>query len=170
MGYVTIAAQAMLATVFAWAGLGKVLRRGAYPRFLAELRAMRLVRPGAVPVVGALAVTAELTVAVLLLAPPLARSGFVLAGLTLAALTWAVGVTLRRGTAARCRCFGTAGRELGHRHVVRNGVLLAVAVVGAVPAGPSGAAFAGTVVGLCAGALAAVLVIRLDDVVDLFAT
>src|SRR5438876_556482 len=59
-----------------------------------------------------------------------ARPGGTLAlGLTvllLAVLTTGVVLAVRRDTGASCACFGATQQPLGWRHVVRNGILLAM--------------------------------------------
>jgi hypothetical protein len=94
-----------------------------------------------------------------------------LTGGLLAVFTAGVALAVRRGTGARCACFGAAEQPLGARHLVRNGLLLAavgvaalgIAVASAQPLGPAGTAMA-----VSAGAVGALLLIRLDDLVDLF--
>ncbi|OKI81719.1 MauE/DoxX family redox-associated membrane protein [Micromonospora sp. CB01531] len=94
-----------------------------------------------------------------------------LTSLLLAVLTTGVVLAVRRGTGARCACFGATERPLGRRHVVRNGILLA-SVAGALVAVALGAAYplapAGAAVALAAGAVGALILIRLDDLLDLF--
>jgi hypothetical protein len=104
-----------------------------------------------------------------------ARAGvalvLVLAGLLLAVLTTGVVLAVRRRTGARCACFGAAERPLGRRHVVRNSILLAfvaTALVGVLLGRTYPLPSAGTVIALMAGLVGALILIRLDDLVDLF--
>lgn len=125
----------------------------------------RTVRPVAVASVAAEAA------AVVLLATPARWSGaagFVLAAGLLAVFGWAVVRSVRAGNTAPCRCFGASSTPLGMRHVVRNGVLVLVALVGlagALAAGrvDLGAAFVAAGAGLVAG----VLVAAYDDIAEL---
>jgi hypothetical protein len=97
------------------------------------------------------------------------------AALLTAILAAGVAVVVHRGTRARCACFGaasggSAGRPLGRAHLLRNLGLLAVVAAGlaadAVTAGRP--APAGAVLAALAGAVAAVLLVRLDDLVAVF--
>lgn len=111
---------------------------------------------------------AEAAVVVLLAVPATRTAGFVAAAALLAVLTAGIAVVLARGTTAPCRCFGASATPLSARHLVRNGVLVVVAVLGlAAPAGPPGIGPA--LVATLAGAVAGLLVTVADDVVELFA-
>jgi hypothetical protein len=92
---------------------------------------------------------------------------FVVSAALLAVFTAAIGLLLRRGEPAPCYCFGVQDAPLGPAHLVRNLVLLAFAVVGALS--PAGTYDAGAVaLAVASGALVAVLAVRLDDLVALF--
>ena len=87
-------------------------------------------------------------------------------------LTAGVALVLRRGVRARCACFGSsAARPLGPPHLVRNVVLLAVAIVGlaASIAGATDAPVGASIVALAGGGVAGLLVTHLDELIDLFA-
>ncbi|MFC4049531.1 MauE/DoxX family redox-associated membrane protein [Actinomadura syzygii] len=89
-----------------------------------------------------------------------------LAGGLLAAFGAAIGrVVAGGGPRVSCRCFGTRSAPLGARHLVRNGVLLAACLLGLTASGPT--PVAGAVVAAAAGALAAVLIVSLDDLAHL---
>ncbi len=93
------------------------------------------------------------------------------AALLTTVLVLGVATVVRRGTRARCACFGAAsGRPLGRAHLVRNAILLAMLVCGLV-IGPlsHGSAGLGALVAAGAGALGALVFIRWDDLADLFA-
>ncbi|NDU77002.1 methylamine utilization protein MauE [Actinomadura sp. DSM 109109] len=110
----------------------------------------------------------EALVPPLLVAPVTAPIGFAVAAVLLAAFTAAIAASLRRGRRTACRCFGPSSVPLGPRHLVRNGALLTCAALGALaPAGlpPAG----GVAVAAAAGLAAAVLIVFLDDIVELFA-
>jgi hypothetical protein len=78
-------------------------------------------------------------------------------------------IVLRRGTRAGCLCFGATERLYGPRHLVRNGVLaaaaLAVAVLSEHPADLLAALIA-----ITAGAVAALVLVMSDELLDLFGT
>ncbi|MEU0403445.1 MauE/DoxX family redox-associated membrane protein [Streptomyces sp. NPDC006197] len=63
-----------------------------------------------------------------LVVPATARTGASVAGLLVAVFTAGIVLARRRGTAARCACFGRTPMPLGRRHVVRNVLLLGDAV------------------------------------------
>ncbi|GGS83218.1 MauE/DoxX family redox-associated membrane protein [Nonomuraea spiralis] len=118
-------------------------------------------------------VAAESAVVVLLVAPVPPRYGFALAAAVSTVLTGAVVFTVARRTPASCLCFGGPPRTLGPVHVVRNVLLTGVSVLGYVAGGaPAAAVLAGAlaqsaVAGL-AGAVAALLLIKIDDLRSVF--
>jgi hypothetical protein len=98
-------------------------------------------------------------------------ASLVLAGGLLVVLTGGIALALARGTTATCACFGANDQPLSRRHAVRNGVLLLVALSGAaatnfIPAGhvePPGVVLAGV-----SGTVAALVFVRIDDLIGLF--
>jgi hypothetical protein len=87
-------------------------------------------------------------------------------------LTSGVALIIRRGAQARCACFGArSSRPLGRAHLARNVGLLAVVGVGliAAPLAHGRPAPAGAMLAAVAGAAAALVVIRWEDIADLFA-
>jgi hypothetical protein len=170
-------AAVALWVVFAVSAAGKVRSAERQRAFAASLRPLgfvpdRFLRPAALAVTAAeVAVVVGLTCVPFGAGPPAAGAFWLAAGV-LTVLTGGVALALGRGAAASCACFGTAERPLSRRHLVRNLALLAIAVGGLaladqLPAGTTelpAAALAGL-----GGAVVALLLIRLDDVVDLFA-
>ncbi|MGK5545643.1 MauE/DoxX family redox-associated membrane protein [Streptomyces sp. URMC 127] len=157
--YLIVVARGLIGTVFAISFLGKAAGRGALGKFVESVAALRvvplrLVRAGAMGVVGL-----EGAAAVLVFLPwngP-AVAGMVIAAVLLSVFMAVIGLVLRQGTSAPCRCFGGASATvLGPRHLVRNGVLVAVAVAVAV-AGTSSGPEPGTAPGTLAGSVVAVL-------------
>jgi hypothetical protein len=171
MAVVLVALLTVPCAVFAVSSWSKLRGRAA---FVASLEAMRLVPARLVRPVAAAVSGAEAVVAVGLLVGlwhrGVALVALAAAGPLLAVLTAGIVVLLRRGTVAHCACFGGAGQLLRRAHVVRNGLLLLVVgaaaalVVATGPAGP-----AATALGAFAGGVGALLLIRLDELVDLFA-
>ncbi|WP_248959198.1 MauE/DoxX family redox-associated membrane protein [Sphaerisporangium perillae] len=165
-GYVEIGCQVLLAAVFGWSAVSKLASRTAFRRFARSLEP--LVRR-TTPVAAALVAGELLTPPLTLLAP---LAGFALASGMLAVLSAGVLTVVRRGLAVRCRCFGSGDARLGPRHVVRNLILLAIGVLGlllaALPAA-SPADAAGVALAAVAGLAVAGLVIRFEDLVELFA-
>ncbi|HEX5596095.1 MAG TPA: MauE/DoxX family redox-associated membrane protein [Micromonosporaceae bacterium] len=168
MLYLAPACQGLLAVVFL-ASAGSKLRSGqALRAFASSLAAMRLVRGAFAQPVAVAVALAEAVVMALVAAPPTRHAGFAVAAALLAVLTTGVVVVLARGAAAPCRCFGTSAAPLSRRHLVRNVLLAAVAVIGLVaPVGHP--PLAGAIIALLGGALTGLLVTALDDLVTLFA-
>jgi hypothetical protein len=185
---------AMAAGVFAGSAAAKLRSRAAYRGFVTGLRDTRLIpgrllKPGAATLAAAESACAIALVSAvaLRLAWPAEAAGPTLAALAVAValaavLAAGVATVLRRGTIARCACFGAgAGRPLGAAHLVRNLCLLALlaaALAGLAlaparwaPTGPPLASPALTGPGLAAaaGLVIAVLLIRWDDLAYLLA-
>ncbi|WP_432993405.1 MauE/DoxX family redox-associated membrane protein [Dactylosporangium sp. CA-233914] len=170
MGYVEIAARLLVGTVFVVALAGKVSSGRAYHAFAASLRQMRVLPERAVPAATAGSVAAEVAV-VVLLALPLrwaAAAGFVVAAGLFAVFAAAIAASLRGGNRAPCRCFGASSTPLGRGHIVRNAVLIAIALAGLVAAAGGGAIEpAGAFVAGGAGLVAGILVTAYDDLAAL---
>jgi hypothetical protein len=101
------------------------------------------------------------------LAASVLLGGAVLAG----ALSAGVAVIVRRGTRARCACFGSASaRPLGGAALARNLALLVVFAAGSLASvlGLGDAPIAGSLVAVAAGGIAGLVFVHLEDVVDLF--
>ncbi len=146
MGLVGLAACVALAVVFAVSGAAKLLDRAGTREAVAGFGVPQTL---VTPLAAGLA-PAELVTAVLLLVPATRPAGLVLAAAMLLGFTAAVVTALRAGRRPDCHCFGRiGGADVSGRTVVRNLVLLAVAVVGVVgvTAGtaPDGGARAGAV-------------------------
>ena len=175
---------AALAVIFGSSAFGKARSRAAQRDFAASLRGWRVV-PG--PLVGAVAVVVtglEIAVVAGALASlvasgaagdaawrSLAVGTLGLAAILLAALSVGIALALRRGPGATCACFGATERPLNSGHLLRDVVLVAVSISGialAVGAGSRAIEPAGTIVAVFAGAVAGLLVARLDDLIDLF--
>jgi hypothetical protein len=171
MQYMAVMCRTCIGVVFLVAAFAKLVGPGGFRALVSSLRQMRvlpdrLVRPTAIAVIAAEAVIP------LALATPLvatAVGGFGLTVMLLTAFGVAILISIRRGTRTPCRCFGTSTVPLSSRHLVRNALLGAVAVLGVVastaggqadPAGLAVAAFAGLVIGS--------LVTVMDDIIELF--
>jgi hypothetical protein len=183
MSYLSLGLMATLWCTFAASALSKLRSGAAQKAFAESLRPLPFIPARLLHAVAAVTTAAEVGVvlglgvaAVVVVggwspAWPFAAVTLALTGGLLAVFTAGVVLAVRRDTGARCACFGAAERPLGARHLVRNGLLLAaagvaalgLAVAGARPLGPAGVAVA-----LPAGAVGALLLIRLDDLVDLF--
>lgn len=170
MDYFAFGGRLLVGLVFAVSALSK-LRMSEWRDFVestrrllgaltpagrASTRIARLVAP--------VVVAAEAAVVVLMIPAPVA--GLLLAAGLLIVFGVAIGLALRRRVSAPCRCFGGAA-ELSRWNLVRNGLLLAVAGVSLTAPGAP-ADVGGAIVAVCAAAVLSMLVIRLDDVGELF--
>ncbi|NUR89819.1 MAG: methylamine utilization protein MauE, partial [Nonomuraea sp.] len=152
MPYVELGCRGVLCLVFLAALAGKVT---GWRAFVSSVPGLAPWLPAA-PVAVAVVIGEGAAVVLLLLGE---RAGFVLAAVLTAAFATAILLALRRGSAAVCRCFGVTAAPLSRAQIVRNLLLIAVAVTGwAAPGGsvePAGAALAL----VAAAVLAAVLVL-----------
>ncbi|WP_412543950.1 hypothetical protein R8Z50_16050 [Longispora sp. K20-0274] len=169
MVYVAIGARALVGLVLLVSVVGKLRGRADYARFVATVPAFGVPR-GWSAGVAAVVATVEVLAVLLLAVPATVPAGGLLAGALFVALTAGVWRAVSRRTGAVCRCFGPRTAPLGYRHVVRNAVLCAVAGAGllAEVTGSGPGQVAGLALAVAVGLVGAVLVIRSDDIVDLF--
>lgn len=175
---------AMTACVFGASAAGKMRSRAAYRAYRAGLGANHLV-PGRLLATAAAALAAceALTAAwlagctVVLAAlgsrPPALLDEPALAAATLltATLTAGIAVAIRRGSPAPCPCFGVKSpRPVGPAHLLRNLVLLSVLVSGLAlgSAGSRRPTPAGLALALGTAVVAAMLIIRWEDLAEVF--
>ncbi len=170
MRYVAIACGCLLAAVLVVALGGKAWRPAAFRAFADALVTLRLTGTGSRYALASAVAVAEAAVVVLLLGTAWAPIGFAAAVGLFGVLTAGVAVSLSRGAATPCPCFGAASRPVGPPTLVRNGMLIVVATLGLCAALAGSGPIRGTGVALAvtAGLVGAVLVIQFDDVVDLF--
>ncbi|MFF4812047.1 MauE/DoxX family redox-associated membrane protein [Micromonospora chersina] len=170
MRAVELAVRLLLALVFLTAVVGKLRTRAGFAGFVGAVGQFGVPARFAGPV-ARLAVATEAAVVLLLALPGTAPAGLLLAAGLLGVLTAAIVGALRRGARPACRCFGAGDAPIGARHVARNVALAAAALLGLL-AGATGGPPPGPAGLLVAAGLAvplAVLVVRLDDLVALFA-
>jgi hypothetical protein len=159
----------LVAVVFAVSAAGKLRSAGARAAFRRSVADMKVLSIEVVGPAAAAVPIAEALAVVLLVLPPTAVYGCVLACVLLAAFTTGIVIVLRRGTRASCLCFGASERPFGARHVVRNVLFAAAALSGALlSAQPVDVPAA--LVAIAAGAIAALLVVTFDELLDLFGT
>jgi hypothetical protein len=180
----SIAVLSLAACVFAVSAAAKLRTPGAYRSFRDGLGETGLMPGRLLPATAALLSGAEAVIAAGLIAAavltavaapgaiPLAEFALAAAALLASVLAAGVAVVMHRGTRARCACFGAgSGRPLGRAHLARNLTLLAVICAGlAGPPLAHGRPAVGTaVIAAAAGAVAAMLFIRWEDLAELFA-
>ena len=163
MEFTGLTFRILLGVVFAVSLAGKLRGTGDFveaTRRLVPVRFARWDRPLAAAVAAV-----ELAVIALLVFQP--TVSYLLALGLLAAFTVALAAALRRGETAPCHCFGSGSTPLGRRHLVRNAVLLSIAALGlAFPttSPPSAESLPAATIAIAA----ALIVIRFDDLVDLY--
>ncbi|HET8684389.1 MAG TPA: MauE/DoxX family redox-associated membrane protein [Micromonosporaceae bacterium] len=174
MEYLVVGLRCLLGLVFLVSAVGKVRSQASFTGFVDSVRrfdilTLRQVKPVAIAVVAT-----EATVAILLAMRYTVTLGFLLAGGLLGVLTGAIAVVVHRGTPQSCRCFGVASAPLGRRHLVRNTLLVLASVFGVAGSvgvvAPGSAHPGGVALAVACGVALALLVMRFDDIVDLFVT
>ncbi|GIG61499.1 methylamine utilization protein MauE [Longispora fulva] len=171
MQYLVLASRCLIGVVFLASVSTKVAGPAAFAAFVRSVRRMLLVPSGLVKPVAGVVVAAEAAIVVLLAVPTRATAvaGFAVATGLLLAFAGAITVTVRRGTRTTCRCFGASTVPLGPAHVLRNLLLVAVAVAGGVAAPTGGSLRLGeSLVAAVAGLVLGGLVTVMDDIRALF--
>lgn len=174
-GYLALACRLLIGAVFAASALSKLRSKAEYRAFARWLGMLPL--PGLLrgaPAAAAVAV-AETAIVILLLPAVTAAAGLALSAVALAAFAAGTLVTVRRGTAIPCRCFGAAESPMGNWHVARDLLLALLAAAGAAgaawPAHVAGSpahAAAGIALSLAVAVTAAVPVVLFDDLLSIF--
>jgi hypothetical protein len=165
MEYVGVGCASLIGWVFLASAISKLRHFGEFSR---SLPALAPVRPGQAEPLATTVITAEAAVPILLLFPATVFYGFALAGALVAAFTAVIGIALKRGRRAPCRCFGAASAPLGPSHLVRNFILLTSTLAGGLALGAQPPHAAGLVVAIAAGLLGAILIVAMDDIAFLF--
>ncbi|HUR03580.1 MAG TPA: MauE/DoxX family redox-associated membrane protein [Nonomuraea sp.] len=173
MQYVEVASRLLLLTMFTLALASKISSRRAWDEFVESIRAMAVVGDPKAPA-AAVATTAGEGAVIVLAAVPLRWAGsaaFVIAAGLLGCLTIAVAMVVRRGNSVTCRCFGATQTPLGVSHVVRNVLLVVIALLGLAGSLVTGSfdPILSAIFGVF-GAVLGLLVARWDDLVSVLAT
>lgn len=184
MAELSIIVLSLAGCVFAVSSAGKLSGRRAYRSFLGQLAETGLITGGMVCAAAATLCGVEATAAVGLLAADalavlavpgaawLAESALAVTAALTTVLALGVTAVVRRGTRARCACFGARSwRPLGRVHLARNLTLLAVVCAGlvAVPLSHGRSSPPAAVLAAVAGAVTALLFVHWDDIAALFA-
>ncbi|MFC0865488.1 MauE/DoxX family redox-associated membrane protein [Sphaerimonospora cavernae] len=164
MIYLVLVSRMLLTAVFVLSALGKVRNLDAFAEALAQLKEVPKRLTGKVAL---LVVAAEITVALLLVVT--SQAGLISAAVLLLAFTTVIMRAISRRRRVSCNCFGKQGASIGERHLVRNALLVLIALLGAVGEMFSsgsfdlpGIAMAGTVT-----AALTILIYFWDELVDL---
>jgi hypothetical protein len=180
----SVAVLSLAACVFIASAVAKLRDRQAYRSFRSGLDETGLVPAKLLALATALLSIAEGVIAVALVAAivltavpaagavPVGETALAAAAALTAMLAAGIAVVIRRGTQAGCACFGAGSdRPLGWPHLIRDLGLLAALGAGlaAVPLERGRPAMAGAVLAAAAGALSALVLIRFDQLAELFA-
>lgn len=183
MTELVIAMLAMGACIYGTSSGGKLVRKKEYRAFRDAI-AQTALAAGNPRAVAAILFGSEMTVAAALTSAMVLTIAGVRDSMTVAAVALGCGialtsaliagvtVVLRSGSRVTCACFGaTSGRRISGSHLARNVGILALLLAGLIGNEfRQGRASAGaTIVALAAGGLAGLLLIRFDDMVELFA-
>ncbi len=169
--------------VYCTSAVAKLRSRAAYLSFVMGLAETKLIRLGLLPATAAALVSGEALAAVITAtAVVITASGVAGAstvtglalGLAIAltgVLTAGIAVILSRGTQARCACFGSVSEQLlGRPHLARNAALLGALTAALICnlEGTGRGSAGGIVLAALVGGVIGLLLIRLDDIVELF--
>ena len=167
--YAVFACRGLIGLVFAVAAVTKIRSPSAYREFASWLAALPvpLARNRALP---AVFIAAEAAIVALVAVPVTATAGLLLAAGCLVVMTSGTGVIVKRGARVSCQCFGPSSSPLGARHIVRDGILLVIALAGALGASRGTASPGGIALSLVAALIGATFVVFSDDLIALFGT
>lgn len=122
--------RALLAVVFGTAAFGKATQLGVFADSLRNIGPQLFATQLRCLAGATVVVAAEATVCVLLVVPATSVAGLGLALVLLVAFGAAIASVVRRGATAPCHCFGAEGSPLSSSHLLRNGLLAAIAAAG----------------------------------------
>jgi Methylamine utilisation protein MauE len=171
MTYAVLTCRGLIGLVFAVSAIAKIRGPRAYREFASWLAALPvpLARTRALP---AVLVGAEAAIVVLVAVPDIAVAGLTLAAGCLAVMAAGTVVITNRGSGVLCWCFGPSRSPLGARHLVRDSILLLIAVTGAVTGaqatGRNSTSSAGIVLSLVAALTGATFFVFIDDLIAIF--
>ncbi|GAA2041564.1 hypothetical protein GCM10009839_50050 [Catenulispora yoronensis] len=173
MDLVVSAARVLVGVVFLVAAVGKARDVKGFAASVRELPGVPRVLGGLGGLAAPGVIVAEAAVAALLAAPMTIVWGFALAVILDTSFLVVILKVLRSGTSASCNCFGTTPREFGMRHVVRDLLLGAVALIGLAGAagnqGRDGVSVPAWVLCALVGAVGALVLVLFDEIADLYA-
>lgn len=130
MPYLVIGARAMLFVIFVASFTGKARSRAAFTAFADSLAGFGLRGTGLQARTAGIVIAAEGAAAVLIALPFTAIWGLAAGGLIITVFTAKAAMARRQGLRPVCNCFGFSKSALGARHIMRNGLIIAVAMAG----------------------------------------
>lgn len=156
---IELVCRTALVIVMALAAIGKLRAPG---ELVGAMRAMGLPRRISHRAGAVVVALAELTAAVTLVLAPVA--GYLIALGLVAGFTAGLVSAIHRRTTESCRCFGASAQPIGPSHLVRNAVLLAIAVTGLATLGPGDRPW----LALIPGALLSLAIVAWDELAFAF--
>jgi hypothetical protein len=168
VGYSGLVCRLLIGIVFAASALSKLRSRSEYRAFAQWLGSLPLPGPLRGRPAAAAVAASETAIIVLLIPAVTAAVGLVLGAVTLTAFAAGTFVTVRRGAATPCRCFGTSDSPMGNWHVARDALLALVAAAGAFGAASYTHSASGIALSLAIAVTVAVPVVLFDDVLSVF--
>ncbi|MBT2511842.1 hypothetical protein J7I98_40020 [Streptomyces sp. ISL-98] len=171
MNYVIVSGRVLLGLVFLCSVAGKLRSADAYRAFRLSVAQLAPPLRRRTKAVAPLVIAAEAAVLVALVVPASVTVGFAAGAFLLAGFALALTGVLRRKENAACHCFG-GSEPVAPRYVVRNVLLVGVALAGLVGRPITAEAAAGSSAGLLLavgiGVLLALFTVTLDDLAHLF--
>lgn len=153
MLYLEVCCRVVIGLVFLLAVVGKLRGRVELTAFAESLGSFGLRSARLRSALATSVITVEAVTVVLLAVAP--RLGLGLAAAMLVAFTAAVATAKATGREVRCRCFGADGGLMGRTHLIRNGVLIVIALAGLAAAAATSAAVTTPHLGLLAATVSA---------------
>lgn len=130
MQYVHLSCRLLIAGTFLVSAGVKAHSRTVMTETVSFVRSLRLVAPRLARSTALLLVLAEALVVALLIPTRTVAFGLALAAVLLTTFAAGTLLALGRGVRVTCRCFGASRANLGVLHLVRDGALIAVAIIG----------------------------------------
>jgi hypothetical protein len=174
MRHLTLIACLAIAATFAVSVAGSIRGRQAFRAYRAGVTLLTGRTGPAATALGTAVIGAEGAAAVLCLLPGCGPVGPLLAAALLLAFTAALARVVAQRRTGSCHCFAGSRGDVGIRHLVRNGVLVALAAAGAVgrsagaDAVPPGVLLRQLALDLLVAVVLVAVVLAWDDLVSLF--
>ncbi len=163
VAYLLVGLRGLLFAVFAVSVGGKLRSRAAFAAFGSAAGELTAVGRRFVPLSAAAVIVSELAVLAGLGFSSEVGIGFGLAAGVLAVFTGVLGTAVLQRRRVRCRCFGADGAVVGVRHLVRNGLLVGIAVLGLFAGKAEPRHAGGFALAVAAGLVAGLILSRWDD-------
>lgn len=168
-GCLSVGIRTLVVIIFAAALIGKLRSREAVASFVTWVAELRIVDARRARLSAYAILAVETSAVGLVLVPRTTVLGLALVAVSMCVFAVATGRLVRRGTRARCQCFGRPGATLSRRHVARDASIALLAVAGIAMSRIAAPPAPGIALGIAAGLLVAAVVLFLDDIAALFA-